>query len=504
MRAVQTCLMPGLSFKPWFKALSCLKNGRLSALVLIAGALCVGVACSPQKEVQLQPPPSSPGAPLGQEGGQEGTDSDQGQPQDSDNQGGTQPPPSPTATPSPLPRYRAFCDDRYPSYITAISSLAGASGFGAALALGLPSSPGGPVDRSRLGLEDHTAPVLVSWVKTNEARLVFAATRMSTGSSLGKSRGIFMADADLVYRVGEAREVADEPNWPGELSQWAENEGATVRAFGRSDRGRFAIFPITQSGRIQAWRIWDHQNSSEWMRVSSTAHAFGPELRDSDGVFLFSDLAGGRVRTHIVQLDLKARRELSRSSVSALRRPLQFLSQRAGHELGGMNAQNQWLIVPPLQPSQLKAEALVGRWPGRVSSAFAMWKDVASGEIFAATASEDFSTQTDIMGTKIQVREAWLRVLRRGPSGRGGIAWSVVEDVSYPQDVVKALELYSSFDRRPGLWDLQVTGDDEAAPRALFATLPADFGRRVYRWTAQGVLPMSQERCRYMHIGVEP
>jgi hypothetical protein len=63
-----------------------------------------------------------------------------------------------------------------------------------------------------------------------------------------------------------------------------------------------------------------------------------------------------------------------------------------------------------------------------------MWKDVASGEIFAATASEDFSTQTDIMGTKIQVREAWLRVLRRGPSGRGGIAWSVVEDVSYPQE----------------------------------------------------------------------
>lgn len=464
---------------------------------VLTAILVGGSACTPQNEVQLQPPQTPPA--------QGGSDSDLGQPQNSDNAGHDNlPTPSPTATPAPLPRYRAFCDDRYPSYVTAISSLAGASGFGAALSLGLPQSPGAAIDRSRLGLEDHTAPMLLTWLKTNEARLIFAATRTGSASSLSKSRGIFMADADLVFRLGEAREVADEPVWSGDLSQWAANEGATLRAFGRSDRGRFAIFPATQAGRVQAWRIWDHQNSREWMRVASVPDAFSPELRESDGIMTFSELVSGKVRTHIVQLDLSSRREISRSSVSSLRRPLQFLSQFAGQELGGMNAQNQWVIVPPTQVSQMKVEALVGRWPGRVSSAIAMWKDVKRGEIFAATASEDFIATRDLMGTKIQVREAWLRVLRRTIGVRGATSWSVIEDVAYPQDIVKALEMFSNFDLRPGLWDLQVTGDDEIAPRALFATLPADYGRRVYRWTAQGVRPLSQERCRYLHVGVEP
>gem|GEM_PF-6063682 len=469
-------------------------------LAVLIAIFVGGAACTPQNEVQLQTPQTPPA--------QDGSDSDRGQPQNSDQSGNDNvPTPTPTATPAPLPRYRAFCDDRYPSYVTAISSLAGASGFGAALSLGLPQSPGAAIDRSRLGLEDHTAPMLLSWVKTNEARLIFAATRMGTSSSLSKSRGIFIADADLVYRLGEAREVADAPLWSGDLSQWAAIEGATLRAFGRSDRGRFAIFPATQGGRIQAWRVWDHQNSREWMRIATVSNAFSPELRESDGIMMFSELvggSGGKIRTHIVQLDLASRREISRSSVSSLRRPLQFLSQHAGQELGGMNAQNQWVIVPPTQVSQMKVEALVGRWPGRVSSALAMWKDVKSGEIFAATASEDFVTTRDLMGTKVQVREAWLRVLRRTTAARGAASWSVVEDLAYPQDIVKALEMFSNFDLRPGIWDLQVTGDDEVAPRALFATLPADYGRRVYRWTAQGVLPLSQERCRYLHVGVEP
>ena len=474
-----------------------------ATLILIIASSCSPQ--NPQKEVQLQPPTIAPRGPQGE--GNSG--SDQGQPQDSDDTNDRQPnsgaTPRPSATPVPQPRYRAFCDDRYPTYVTAISSLAGASGFGAALALGFPRAPGQPVDRSQLGLEDHTAPVLVNWLKPNEARLIFAATRTvsAAGSPIRRTRGIFMADADLVYRLGEAREVSDEPNWPGDVIDWAESEGATVRAYGRSDRGRFAIFPITQSGRIQSWRLWDHQNSREWMRVSSSAFGFAPELREADGVMIFSELVSGRVRTHIVQLDLAGRRELSRSSVNSLRRPLKFLSQLANQELGGMNAQNQWMIVSTQQLGQLKAEPLIGQWPGRVSSAFAMWKDVGSGEVFAATASEDFTTQTDLMGTKVKVRDARFRVLRRAVTARGGVSWTLVDDLPFPADVVRALENFSSVDRRPGLWDLQVTGDLEAAPRALFATLPADFGRRLYRWTSQGLVPVSQERCRHLHIGVE-
>ncbi len=473
---------------------------RLFAVLTLMSAGLLA-ACSQGSDIVLQGPskPTAPSQPSGPSGP---TPSDTGENQGSDT--GTNPthPSVPTPPRPPVaiqePRYRMFCDSRYPPYLTAVSSLASATGFGAGVEIGEPNRRGvfdPNVDRN---LEMHEQAQVVSLPKFGEARVLFSAKRIPKNTnSYFKPRHVFIADVDIVNRGGVAKELGAETRPHRTVEAYGEKEVFSARTLGVSDQGKYLLI-----GQADGYRVLDSKSLKVLgvVKTGSASLNVNPILRESDMIFTVAAFKGGVFEGKLYSLGISGgvlKTAKLVSSTPNLRRPLVSVGPKAADSFLALDSTNRVVAVSPLKTraSALKLAALPKK--GRLSSAITGWRDPATGALHAAVLFENFIPTRATLGLSYKIEQVFVRVVEVDENTL--LANAIVPDFDYPSEVRAAIESGSPY-QVPGVSDLVTTQDG----KAIFALLPSSVSTSsIYRLTNIGFQRVSQTECSRLGVGVE-
>jgi hypothetical protein len=482
---------------------------HLMLVLVLAGSVGFSVSCTKAPDIELrgpekpQPPVADTTTPSSNEEGNTGTPGNTAP--------GSTPRPSPSPTPVAAVRYRALCDDRYPSYLTAISSLASASGFGSDLDLQVwpeevPLPVRGGFSAEDRNLEYHMFPQTIEIRKGSILRLAFSAKPISVSTPWGSvSRNVYVSDATMVDRIGRAQLVATEMPVESSAQSFSSAQGFQAKTFNVSDDGKLLLILDVKGVRLfDALTLRDLGH----VDVKSAANYFLPSFRASDRLLMVSTMKSGQVQTETLRVEFKSSGEVlgakSVLSVSSLRRPMFFAGSDAGDYLAGMrftsSGESEIALIdiaarqPAVMDFQLKSLPL----KGKVASSLAVWKDSLSNELRAAIGFENVSQVGSGFGTRFKVDQAFVRVLKIDVGV--GAATALGVDYDYPSEALRTIESGSASSRITGVKDLVVSPDG----KAVFGLFPGSLSYQVYRFTSSGFERMSQEDCANLSIGVEP
>ncbi len=525
-------------------------GGYMKALVAkwracLTFVFCIGLvwtmaACSQAADVQLrgpekpknpvgdtvgpaETPTPAPGGPTPDEPTDPSTETPVGE-------NGEPVPGTPVPTP---PSYRLFCHDRYPSYLTVVSSKASPTGFGSDLDIQVfPESrplpiAGGFASEDRTlefhmfaqPLEIHRDPV-----KGTQTRMVFSARPLDRSHSIWVQRNIYVSDVALVDRIGRATLLGPEMKPSSYVEALSDQEGAAAKTFGVSDGGKYILVLGAKGVSLYESKTLRGLGEVSWKLSSGRQYGeyFAPTLRESDMALSVSHVDSKlSVTTEVFQLSLNSRGEAQLGSrileVSKLRRPLVSVAESAAsaersfYGLTGGKSEPATAEIVFAEPAKLAGSRVVDaakvrsfrveKLPkkGRVPSAMVLWKDT-SGEILALLGFEDFERVAGgIFGTRYKIEEASMRtmVLDEGLGVASPI--SAAAATEYPQEVRSEIEAGTVSNRVMGLKEMHFSPDR----KAIFALFPGSLSYQIYRFTATGADRVSQEECSSLSIGVE-
>lgn len=433
------------------------------------------------------------------------------------NNGSTNPDASPTpvatpvATPLPAAKYRALCDDRYPSYLTAISSLASSSGFGSDLDIQVwPADRALPVqggfqteDRN---LEHHMFPQPIEIQPNSVLRLAFSAKPLTTGApSMSQSRNVYVSSTAMVDRIGRAELVGAELPIDSAAQSLATKEGFQARTFSVSDQGSYLLLQ-DQKG-IQFFSTNTLRGLGR-VDLKSAANYFSPTFRESDGLLLASKVNSGKLVTEALRVTFKGSGEILKTtsvfSITDLRRPLLASGRIAGEVLYGIRQTtadgSEIVIVDSARSLGVETSIRINALPlkGRVASSVVVWRDQGTSDLQAAIGFESVRQVGSGFGTRYKVDAAFVRVL--GLDLTTASAKAVGQDFEYPSEAIRTVEAGSASGRMTGIKDFVLAPDS----KAIFALFPGSLAYQVYRFNSTGFERMSQEDCTNLSIGVEP
>jgi hypothetical protein len=463
------------------------------------------INCSKAPEIELrgpekpQPPVADTTTPSSNEEGNTGTP------------GNTVPGATPSPAPIPVTRYRALCDDRYPSYLTAISSLASSSGFGSDLDLQVwpeevPLPVRGGFASGDRNLEHHMFPQTIEIRKGSVLRLAFSAKPVSASTSWGPpARNVYVSDAAMIDRIGRAQMVAPEMPVEASAQSFSSSQGFQAKTFNVSDDGKLLL--VLDGKGVRFFDAFTLRDLGQ-VAVKSAANYFLPSFRAADRLLMVSTMKSGQVRTETLKVDFKSSGEVLKSksvlAVSDLRRPLFFTGSGASEYIAGMrltsSGESEIVLIDLLAASpavlgfQLKSLPL----KGKVASSLAIWKDNLSGELRAAIGFESVSQVGSGYSSRFKVDQAFVRVLKLDVAI--GVATALGVDFEYPSEALRTIESGFASTRITGVKDLVVSPDG----KAIFGLFPGSLSFQVYRFASSGFDRMSQEDCTNLSIGVEP
>lgn len=431
------------------------------------------------------------------------------------------------------PSYRLYCHDRYPSYLTVISSKASPSGFGSDVDLQVfPESRPLPVvggfDSSDRNLEFHmfVQPIEIRRdpVKGTETRVVFSARPIDRSHSVWAQRNIYVSDVALVDRVGRATLLAPEMKPSSYVESLDTQEGVSAKTFGVSDGGKYLLVMSAKGLSLFDSKTLRGLGDVKWKLSSGRQYAeyFAPSLREADMTLAVSHVDSKlQVTTEVFELSLNSRGEAQLGArvleVSKLRRPLVSVAgvgpirDRSYYGLTGGKSDPATaeivLAVPAtvsgsrvIDPSDVKSFR-VEKLPkkGRVPSAIALWRD-GSGEILSVLGFEDFEQiRGGLFGTRYKIEAASLHTLVLDESRQVASPISIGSEMAYPQEVRSEIESGVVSSRLMGLKEIHFSPDR----KALFALFPGSLSYQVYSVNAMGADRVSQEECSSLSIGVE-
>lgn len=469
----------------------------LSATSFGALALSIAIGCSQGSDIQLQgSKPTAPGSPT--------TPGDQtSNPSAPKDPSIPTTPTNPTRPPAPIAqRYRMLCDDRYPPYLNAVSSLASPSGFGAGLETGELDASGKFDPINDRNLEFHQFPQIVSLPTFGTARVLFSARRIAKSGAFNYySRFIFVADEDITARGGVAKFIANELSPNTSAVNAAANETLGLRTFGASDQGRYLLI-----GTKDGYELRDAKSvkSLGLIRTGSASDNFNPELRESDMIFSVSNSKGSAFETRLYSLGLTIDGKLKSSNlitaVTGLRRPLVQTSKAAGDTFAAINSQNRIVTVSPLKRAGVSTVVKIAALPakGRLSSAAAFWRDAVSGETHAAIVFEHITQISGGFSARYKIEQVFVRVLNVDETSLSANA--ITPDFDYPAEAQQTIASGIGVGPVPGVSELKTSSDG----KAIFGLFPGDLSKQVYRLSANSLDRVSQVACSNLSIGVEP
>lgn len=477
---------------------------RLSASVVVLFCAAL-LGCTRADDIQLKGGPVE--SPIGES---KPAATPAPAPQSPNDPAGDTPTTEDPSTPAPIARYRMLCDDRYPPFITAVSSLAGPLSFGATIDVGPVNTPSGEFDPSIPNtIGSHEAPVYVSRPGQDLVRSIFVAEERGDASTgWARTKYVYASDMDLVRRQGVAIRLGSHMPVSFETTQLSDKTGVIARSFGASDAGRYFLI-----GTKQGYELRDAETRATVgaLKVGSAGRFVNPELRESDRLFSVSEVVSGSWTTHFYSIGFNAQGSVSElksvDSVSGLARPLRALYRMksastafAGDLFYSLTQDRKELLLWNRQQRQSESFELRGipATGGKLAVSVAL-TERPSGELELMTVYENFELVPDAMGAKYKIRDSILRPFildRRTATAK----WSGAGDISYPADAKRALELGTIFDVNPGIRDLQVTPDG-AAVFGLFTS--GGLSKRLYRVASGMTIPVSQVACQNMSIGVE-
>lgn len=486
-------------------AMRMLKTQQYVILVLaLVWAVGISLSCTKSPEIELrgpekpQPPVADTTTPSGDEEGNSGNSSN------------TEPGTTPSPTPVAVTRYRALCDDRYPTYLTAISSLASSSGFGSDLDLqvwpeGVPLPVRGGFATEDRNLEYHMFPQAIEILKGSILRLAFSAQPISVSAPWGSApRNVYVSEAAMIDRIGRAEMVA--PEMPAESSaqSFSATQGFQAKTFNVSDDGKLLL--VLDAKGV---RFFDANTLRDLGRVEikSAANYFLPSYRASDRLMMVSTMKSGQVQTETLNVEFKSSGEVLKAksvlAVSDLRRPMVFTGIGAGDHIAGMRlssaGDSEIVLIDMLatQPAVMRFQLKSLPLKGKVASSLAVWKDSTLNELRAAIGFESVSQVGSGFSTRFKVNQAFVRVLKLDVGI--GVATALGGDFEYPSEALQTIESGSASARITGVKDLVVSPDG----KAVFGLFPGSLSYQVYRFTSSGFDRMSQEDCTNLSIGVE-
>lgn len=438
-------------------------------------------------------------------------------------------------TPIPLQRsYRLFCHDRYPSYLTVVSSKASATGFGSDLDVQVyPESQPLPVtggfssgDRN---LEYHMFPQPIEIdrdpARGLRTRFVYSARPLEQVVSTSDSRNIYLSEVFLAERIGRANLLGPEMSASASVEVLADAEGVDAKTFGVSDGGKF-ILVLSKSGlSLYDSKTFRGLGKVIWKLASGRKleDYFAPTLREADLALSVSHVDSAlSVSTEVYQLSFDIRGEFELGAkileVSNLRRPLISLSSSLGtpdrllYGLSGGKTSPASAEIVVAEPAKLIGSRVtdpavitkfrVEKLPqkGRVPSALVVWKET-SGEWLSLLAVEEFTPSSGgTLGSRYKVQEASFHTLVLNKSLGLASPLSPTSRLPYPQQVRADIEAGSVSSRVAGLKDLQFSPDR----KSIFALLPGSLSHQIYRLNSIGLDRVSQKDCSSLSIGVEP
>ncbi len=481
---------------------------RYMMMLFCALGLSVGVstACTQSPEIELRGP-EKPQQPT----------RDTTTPSTNEDGNGTSNDTTPGATPKPLPtpvpvtRYRALCDDRYPRYLTAISSVASSTGFGSDLDLqvwpanvALPVQGGFEVEDRNL--RDHMFPQTIVLRKGSLLRLAFSATPTLTSvATTSAQRNVYVSDVAIIDRIGRAEILGAEMPVAWAVQKAATQEGFQAKTFGVSSTGRYVL--LLESRGVQ---FFDATTLRALGRVDlkSGSEYFAPDFRESDRQLLVSTIQSGKVATEIFTVDFGSAGQVLKAnallSVSDLRRPLAAIAADKAGRLAGLRSSpsgdTEIVIVDTTSSvsAMTKLQILALPLKGKLASSLAVWHDAGLNELRAAVGFENVRIVGSSFGSRYKIDQAFVRVLNLDLAS--GKATAIGADYEYPGEAVRTIESSPPSSRLAGIADLQVSSDG----KAVFGLFPGSLSYQLYRFTATGFDRMSQEDCTNLSIGVEP
>ncbi len=466
------------------------------------------LGCARAADIHLQGGPAQPPPEDQPEGGTK--------PTPAPSPGPMQPTPDPGTEPNtgeptdPAPRYRMLCDDHYPPFMTAISSLAGPLSFGAAIKSGPANTPSGQFDPLRPNvITRHEAPVYAARLGQDLVRSIFIAEDEGD-ASLGRAREkfIYVSDLDILRRFGLAIKLGTPMTAEYGVSKLSDLDGVTVRTFGASDSGRYFLV-----GTKLGYELRDAVTRASLgvVKVGSAAKFVNPAFRESDRLFSVAEVVNGSWTTHFYVIDFNAQGLVAATkavaSVSGLARPLSPLyrlkgaaTSFSGNLFYALTSDRKELRLWNSAQRQSENFLLSGipTTGGRLAVSAAL-TELANGQLELLTVYENFEVVPIGGMTKYMVRDSVLRrfiVDRQSATAK----FPGTGDIPYPAEAKRVLEAGSYVFENPGVRDLQVTSDGEAI-FGLFAE--GGMSKRVFRLQAGTAVPVSQNVCQNMSIGVE-
>lgn len=465
---------------------------------------------TPQPEPGTESPPESP--PIGGPGGQVGEPG--------------------TSLPVP-PSYRLFCHDRYPSYLTVISSKASPSGFGSDIDLQvypetrpLPVAGGFKSEDRNLEMHMFAQPIEIrrNPIGGVETRMVFSARPIDGSHTIFAQRNIYVSDVNLVDRVGRATLVGPEMKPSSYVESLSLKEGVSAKTFGVSDGGKYLLILGPKGISLFDSKTLRGLGEVKWKLASGRQYAeyFAPYLRESDMALAVSHVDSKlEVTTEVFELSLNSRGEAQLGAqileITRLRRPLTSVAgdasdlDRAFYGLSGGHTESAKAEIVLADPATVLSGRVVGKSvvrryrveklpkKGRVPSAIALWKD-KSGEVFSLIGFEDFEQlRGGPFGTRYKIDEASLYTLILDEGRLAASPVSVGAEASYPREVRSEIESGTVSSRLAGLKELKFSPDR----KAIFALFPGSLSYQVYRVNVNGADRVSQEDCSSLSIGVE-
>lgn len=466
----------------------CMAVVREAGSVAIISVAILLLGCSQSSDIQLEGP-TKPVPPS--------SSNDTGNPPDSAPKNPNDPatPTIPTSSARPT-SYRIFCHDRYPPYMTTISSLASPLGFGAGIETVEVMSDG-----STRNLEAIESPQVLSLPQFGNARVLFSARRSATN----RARYLYIADVDVVTRTGRAKFLGSESPVSGGTSLAASRAKFSARSFGVSDKGRYLLL-----GQVGGYKVVEAATLREVgiLNVGWAGLYVNPSLRESDMTLSVSFASRGGFESRVYSLKIAGGQLQVKdlvSQVSGLRRPLVSIGSSAGEGFAALDENNRIVVISPANKSQPLSIVKLSNLPktGQLASAAAFWRDTSStaggrGELRAVVAFENVVPHLRRSSDRYKIEQVFARVLNIDESSL--TATSTESDFEYPADAVKSMAAGTMASEIPGLSEFTATPDG----RAVFASLPGGVSRQIYRLTTNGFERVSQEECTGMSIGVEP
>ncbi len=329
-------------------------------------------------------------------------------------------------------------------------------------------------------------------------------------ASLGRAREkfIYVSDLDILRRFGLAIKLGTPMTADYGVSKRSDLDGVTVRTFGASDSGRYFLV-----GTKLGYELHDAVTRASLgvVKVGSAAKFVNPAFRESDRLFSVAEVVSGSWTTHFYVIGFSAQGLVAETkpvaSVSGLARPLSPLyrlkgaaTSFSGNLFYALTSDRKELRLWNSAQRQSESFLLSGipTTGGRLAVSAAL-SELANGQLELLTVYENFQEVTSAGLTQYKVRDSMLRrfiVDRQSATAK----FPGTGDIPYPAEAKRVLEAGSYVFENPGVRDLQVTPDGEAI-FGLFAE--GGMSKRVFRLQAGAAVPVSQNVCQNMSIGVE-